>query len=139
DGRKADVLIHVSDSSEVDLVGTWVKGEGRGYGMSFLQTDGNNQEAKATFRTPDNLPAGRYHIYTYFPKTQKSAQEYQINVFDGRNNDLKIIDTEQVEIKGQTSSTWVGVGEYEFGQGGEAPFFEISGTGVEGTVAANAV
>ncbi|MGO1596992.1 MAG: FAD-dependent oxidoreductase [Sphingobacterium sp.] len=139
DGRQADVLIHISDSDQVELVGHWAKGQGKGYGMSFMQTDGDNQDAKATFHTPEDLPAGRYQLYTYLPRTKKSAQEYQVNVFDGTTDDLKIINTEQVDIKGQTSSTWVGVGEYQFGQGGDAPFFEISGTGVEGTVAANAV
>ncbi len=49
------------------------------------------------------------------------------------------MDLSQVEIKGQTSSTWVPLGSAVVVQGDESAFVEISTKGANGIVAANAV
>ena len=139
DNRPADILIHVSQKDQVSLDGTWTKGTGKGYGMSYMQTAGDGTAAKAVFHLPSTTGAGRYMLYSYFPKTKDSADGYTVHVFNGKEKKQVYLDLANVEIKGQTSSTWVPVGEFTLAEGKTKPYVEINQAEAKGTVAANAI
>ncbi|WP_437919965.1 FAD-dependent oxidoreductase [Sphingobacterium sp. LRF_L2] len=139
DSRLADILVHVSDKERVSLVGSWDQGIGKGYGMSYMQSAAADGSAQARFHLPETAKSGRYHLYTYFPKMAESGSTCTINVYDGGAVETKKLDFGKVEIKGQTSSTWVSVGEYTIESGSKKPYVEISTAGANGLVAANAI
>src|SRR5690606_42079796 len=88
----------------------------------------------------DALPiSGKYKVYTYYPKKAESAVKHGLAIFNGKSVENKTLDYSKVEIKGQTSSTWVEVGEFTFYQGKNNPYVEISNKGADGIVAANAI
>lgn len=138
DKRAADELIHVSNSEQVKLSGNWSDGKGRGFGMSFKESAGK-EDAKARFTASKPLKAGNYKVYTYYPKKAESAVKHDLAIFNGKTVENKTLDYSKVEIKGQTSSTWVEVGEFTFYQGKNNPYVEISNKGADGIVAANAI
>ncbi|WP_293930562.1 FAD-dependent oxidoreductase [Sphingobacterium sp. UBA6645] len=138
DKRAADELIHVSNSEQVKLSGNWSDGKGRGFGMSFKESAGK-EDAKARFTASKPLKAGNYKVYTYYPKKAESAVKHDLVIFNGKTVENKTLDYSKVEIKGQTSSTWVEVGEFTFYQGKNNPYVEISNKGADGIVAANAI
>lgn len=138
DKRSADELIHVSNTKQVTLKGNWEEGKGKGYGMSFKET-APSAEASARFTSSKPLKAGKYKIYTYFPKQAESTKKQQLVIFNGQSVTEKTLDFAKVEIKGQTSSTWVEVGEFTFYQTKDKPYLEISNKNADGLVAANAV
>ncbi|MGN0020874.1 MAG: FAD-dependent oxidoreductase [Sphingobacterium hotanense] len=138
DRRAADELIHVSNSEQVKLSGNWSDGKGRGFGMSFKESAGK-EDAKARFTASKPLKAGNYKVYTYYPKKAESAVKHDLAIFNGKTVENKTLDYSKVEIKGQTSSTWVEVGEFTFYQGKNNPYVEISNKGADGIVAANAI
>ncbi|MCT1526705.1 FAD-dependent oxidoreductase [Sphingobacterium hotanense] len=138
DKRAADELIHVSNSEQVKLSGNWSDGKGRGFGMSFKEYTGK-EDAKARFTASKPLKAGKYKVYTYYPKKAESAVKHDLAIFNGKTVENKTLDYSKVEIKGQTSSTWVEVGEFTFYQGKNNPYVEISNKGADGIVAANAI
>ncbi len=138
DKRASDELIHVSNSKQVNLSGNWSDGKGRGFGMSFKESNGKDAAA-ARFTASKPLKAGKYKVYTYYPKKAESAIKHGLAIFNGKSVENKILDYSKVEIKGQTSSTWVEVGEFTFYQGKNNPYVEISNQGADGIVAANAI
>lgn len=136
DQRQADYLVTSTDSNSVMLTGHWEAGKAKGYGRSYLETEaGDLSSAKFT---ADSLKAGKYQVYTYFPKSKTSSNELSYVVFDGKESTEKVLDLASVEIIGQTTSTWVPLGDYTIKEG-STPFVEISNKGAKGTVAANAV
>ncbi|MBE8714458.1 FAD-dependent oxidoreductase [Sphingobacterium hungaricum] len=138
DHRQADELIHVSDSDLVSLTGNWENGKSKGYGMSYKEAD-SEATSVAKFNTSKNFKSGKYKLYTYFPKTEASSSTLTINVFNGKDVKSNLVDLNKVEIKGQTTSTWVDLGEYAFDTASDKPYIEISTENTNGTVAANAV
>ncbi|WP_257669914.1 FAD-dependent oxidoreductase [Parapedobacter tibetensis] len=138
DGREPDVLINSTDSDAVQFAGNWKKGRSKGYGRTYVEADGKDGLSSATF-IAKSLKPGRYQLYTYFPKHAESATKVSYRVFDGKRVSENILDLSTVEIKGQTSSTWVSLGSYTIVKGSEPAFVEISTKGADGVVAANAV
>ena len=138
DKRAADELIHVSNENQVTLTGDWTDGKGKGFGMSFKEAS-TSAAACARFTASKPLKAGKYKIYTYFPKKAESAEKHQLRIFDGQSLTEKTLDYSKVEIKGQTTSTWVEVGEFTFYPTKDKPYLEISNKQSNGVVAANAV
>lgn len=138
DKRDSDELIHVSNTAQVTLKGDWAEGKGRGFGMSFKESTGSTAST-ARFTASKPLKAGKYKVYTYFPKKAESAPKHSLVIFNGKSTENKMLDYSKVEIKGQTSSTWVEVGEFTFYQGNSNPYVEITNQGAQGIVAANAI
>lgn len=138
DNRQADELIHVSDSELVSLTGSWSKGKSKGYGMSYQESRPEGL-SEARFNTSTGFKPGKYKLYTYFPKTKESSSSLTINIFNGETEKTKTVDLDKVEIKGQTSSTWVYLGEFAFQKSTSNPYVEISTKGANGIVAANAI
>jgi Pyruvate/2-oxoglutarate dehydrogenase complex, dihydrolipoamide dehydrogenase (E3) component, and related enzymes len=138
DGRQADVLISSTDTGSVKFTGSWTDGRSKGYGRTYVEADSKEGLSTARF-IARGLKPGKYQVYTYFPKTAESAPRFSYTIGDGKQVSEKMLDLSTVEIKGQTSSTWVPIGELEMGEGTEEVFVELSTKGADGIVAANAV
>src|SRR5690606_33507302 len=109
----------------------------KGYGMSYQEVK-NDPSATARFSPGEDFLAGTYKLYTYFPKTPESAPSGKFTIFTGKSSLEKTINFKEVNIQGQTTSTWVEVGEYTFENGSKRPYVTISADS-EGTLAANAM
>lgn len=138
DFRKADYLVNCTDSNAVAFTGKWDTGKSKGYGRTYYQAESADGLSTATFTAPA-ITSGSYDVYTYFPKTAESSEKLTYVVFDGKNQDERVLDLSGVEIKGQTSSTWVSLGSYTVTNETKPPFVTISTKGADGIVAANAV
>lgn len=138
DNRRPDVLIDFQKSDAIVLDGEWDAGTRRGYGRSYKQADGEKGIATARF-TAAELEDGYYDIYTYYPRSSRSAKQLTYRIYDGNQTVKKTLDLTNVEIKGQTSSTWVSLGRYKINLDGGTPYVELSNEGSEGIVAANAM
>ncbi|PPL04202.1 FAD dependent oxidoreductase [Parapedobacter indicus] len=139
DGRQVDYLISSTDTDAVAFSGNWDPGKSKGYGRGYVQAESAAGLSAATF-TATSIADGTYDVYTYFPKTAESSRKLTYAVFDGKREKELVLDLSSVEIKGQTSSTWVPLGSYTVTKGGtRPPSVTLSTKGADGTVAANAV
>lgn len=139
DFRRPDLLVHVSEHNYVDLDGSWEKRNGGGYGLSHMFTDGKKELSKARFNMTKTPATGKYKLFTYYIKTADSASKYTVRIFNGRTIESKTVDLSDVQIIGQTNSTWVSIGEIDMQQGSSSPYIEISNEEANGVVVANAV
>ncbi|WP_216660658.1 FAD-dependent oxidoreductase [Sphingobacterium prati] len=137
DGRRADYLIHVENKDQVTLKGAWHKSAKKGYGMSYQEVD-NDPAAAACFIPGKDFTGGEYKLYSYFPKTAESTVTGKFIINTGKTSIEKNINFKEVSIMGQTTSTWVELGEYEFEEGSNKPFVEIT-PNAKGVLAANAI
>ena len=137
DGRKSDYIIQVENPDQVVLKGRWRKSPKKGYGMSYQEV-ANDADAFARFTAGSDFVAGKYKLYSYFPRTAESAATGKFIVYTGKNSIEKNINFKEVSIQGQTTSTWVEVGEYEFENGNSRPYVEIR-PNANGVLAANAL
>jgi hypothetical protein len=133
DGRTPDYLVTSENKTAVQFTGAWTKGSRSGFGKTHRQADSKTGFSTAMF------VAGRYQVYTYFPKAQESSPIVTYRIFDGQRTVEKQLDLSKVEIKGQTSSTWVKIGDYTIKTSEGRPFVEMSTKGASGIVAANAI
>lgn len=138
DGRQPDMLISSTDADAVQFVGNWKEGRSKGYGRTYVEADSKDGLSTAKF-VARNLKTGSYQVYTYFPKAPKSASQFNYKISDGKQVSEKILDLSGIEIKGQTSSTWVSIGGLTVEEGADEVFVELSTNGAKGVVAANAV
>jgi hypothetical protein len=137
DGRQADYIIQVENTDQVELRGKWIKSAKKGYGMSYQEAH-SDPAATARFSPGKDFVAGKYKLYSYFPKTAESAASGLFKVFTGKQFVEKNINFKEVNIQGQTTSTWVEVGEYTFESGSKKPYVEIR-SNAQGVLAANAL
>ncbi|GAB3959715.1 FAD-dependent oxidoreductase [Spirosoma harenae] len=138
DGSTAEILIDNDNKTAVAATGTWrletkLKG---GYGPSYLV---NEESTGGSVKfTPDVVKAGKYHIYTYFPRLAKNATELSIIVSNGKANKTIPIKPADIVVVGQTSGEWVSLGEYDLSKG-KTSSVEIVAKQPDGPVVADAV
>ncbi|WP_293939143.1 FAD-dependent oxidoreductase [Sphingobacterium sp. UBA5996] len=137
DGRMADYIIHVENKDQVMLKGDWHVSSKKGYGMSYQEVD-SDLAAVARFTPGKDFAAGKYKLYSYFPKTAESTEAGKFIIHTGKTRIEKKINFKEVHILGQTTSTWVALGEYEFENGGNKPYVEMM-PAAKGVLAANAL
>ncbi|WP_286733359.1 MULTISPECIES: FAD-dependent oxidoreductase [Sphingobacterium] len=137
DGRRADYIIHVDDKDQVMLKGNWRKSAKKGYGMSYQEAD-SNPGAMARFTPGKDFSGGKYMLYSYFPRTAESTESGTFIIHTGKTRIEKTINFKEVNILGQTTSTWVALGEYVFEKGRSKPYVEIT-SDAKGILAANAI
>lgn len=101
-------------------------------------TFSNNGAATARF-IANNMEDGYYDIYTYYPRYANGSKHLTYRVYDGKEMIENVLDLSNIEIKGQTSSTWVSLGRYKINPDGGAAYVELSNEGADGVVVANAV
>lgn len=137
DGRRADYIIHVENEDQVMLKGTWRKSAKKGYGMSYQEAD-SSPGTVARFIPGKDFAGGKYMLYSYFPKTAESTPSGTFIIHTGNTKIEKTINFKEVNILGQTTSTWVALGEYAFEKGVSTPYVEITSE-AKGILAANAI
>ncbi len=137
DGRPADVWIDSRDSSQVTYTGTWKEVKQGGYGSAFRVSTDVSTPSIARF-TPKGLAAGKYDIYSYYPKIKGGSSKIAYVLSDGKKQTRKAIDLHQVRIEGQTSGDWLYIGEVSIGHDTQS-FVEITNYQSDGAVAANSV
>ncbi|MGA0557699.1 FAD-dependent oxidoreductase [Larkinella sp. VNQ87] len=138
DGSTPEILVDNDDKTRVNTNGNWrleSKSKG-GYGPSYLVNE--TGETGAVRFIPEIAKAGKYKIYTYFPRLPKSASELGITVADGKATKTIPIKPSDIVVVGQTSGEWVALGEYELPKGKTASV-EIAATQPDGPVVADAV
>ncbi|SEM53121.1 FAD dependent oxidoreductase [bacterium A37T11] len=137
DGRTADVWIDSRDSTQVSYTGTWKEVKQGGYGSAFRVSSDVASFSSARF-TPKGLAAGKYSIYSYYPKLKAGSSKMEYVLSDGKIRTRKEIDLHQVHIEGQTSGDWLYIGDMNVDANTQS-FVEITNSGADGAVAANAV
>lgn len=138
DGSTPEILVDNDHKDNVATTGSWrletkLKG---GYGPSYLV---NEESAGGSVKfTPDVVKAGKYHIYTYFPRLSKTTTELGITVSTGTSSKTIPIKPADIVVVGQTTGEWVSLGEYTLPKG-KTSSVEIVAKQPDGPVVADAV
>lgn len=116
-GSQPDVLVDDSDPG-VYCSGTWRRiNKAGGYGLSFMQTD---EKTDGTVNFTASVPtSGSYKIYTYqtVKPTFSSTVDVAVTISDKRHD--IVIPRSDIKVEGQTTTTWVELGEYELSDSDE--------------------
>lgn len=112
DGSQPDILIDDNDAN-VTMSGAWSRVEGRGgYGLSYCRAEAfsnGSLDFKATIPSD-----GTYALYTYQPVKGQFSSSLDVRIsFNNKNYSISI-PRKEISISGQTTTTWVPLGEYDF-------------------------
>ncbi|MFD1142061.1 FAD-dependent oxidoreductase [Larkinella insperata] len=140
DGSTPEMLVDNENPALTATTGSWrLENKSKaGYGPSYLVHEGAGAEGASVRFTPEVVKAGKYRLYTYFPRLAKSASEVTITVFDGKVRRTIPIKPAEIVVVGQTSGEWVALGEYELPKGKTASV-DIAARQADGPVVADAV
>lgn len=113
DGRQADLIIDDSDSGVI-ADEHWLKCEKKGgYGLSFYEVGPSETEVGVSF--PAVIPsAGNYAVYTCQPVSPKFSSVLNVLVQSAGKTCQVSVPRSQMKIAGQTSNTWIKIGDYYF-------------------------
>ena len=137
DGSQPDLLIDDSDSGVIASA-AWIHRENAGgYGLSYYESD--KGEDAGSVRYTAVIPSdGLYSIYTYQPVGRKYSSVLSVDIeFSGAVHHVNLKRSE-MNISGQTSTTWAEIGKYEFSSGEEVEV-SITGKDSDGLLRADAV
>ncbi|WP_234734945.1 FAD-dependent oxidoreductase [Tellurirhabdus bombi] len=137
DGSIPEILVDNDDKGAVMVSGEWKDSKSKGgYGPSFLVNDG---QSKSHVRfTPTIQKAGKYQVFTYFPRVEKPTSQLGITVSDGKTSKEITVKPNDVVVVGQTSGEWVSLGEYTLAPG-KTGYVEIATKEADGSAVADAV
>lgn len=138
DGRKPDVISSVADEKHIAITGDWEKVAAKGYGKYYLVSSAANSEASVKFGFDHKAQRGKYKAYYYYPKSDKDASEIDLELYNGKEKKSISLNLKEVKIQGQTTSTWVEIGEFDFDFSANA-YFKVTTKDAKGDIAANAV
>ena len=138
DGSISDLLVDNEDKANVNLTGNWSVQNKGGYGPTFLASDPANKDLQSVKFSPQIVKEGKYNAYIYFPKLPKISSQIKLSLFDGKNKKEITVKESDIVVVGQTSGEWFHLGEYNF-QPGKGVYVEISNSGADGLVFADAV
>lgn len=138
DGRKPDVISSVADEKHIAITGGWEKVAAKGYGKYYLVSSAANSEASVKFGFDRKAQRGKYKAYYYYPKSDKDASEIDLELYNGKEKKSISLNLKEVKIQGQTTSTWVEIGEFDFDFSANA-YFKVTTKDAKGDIAANAV
>ena len=111
-GNISDILIDDNDAN-VTMSGDWSRVEGRGgYGLSYCRADAFSD---GSFDFKATIPSdGTYALYTYQPVKGQFSSSLDVRIsFNNKNYSISI-PRKEISISGQTTTTWVPLGEYDF-------------------------
>jgi hypothetical protein len=138
DFRKPDIISQVADDSGIEIKGEWKNVKLKGYGKFHLESEGDEKGNYVKFSFDLKSFPGRYKAYYYYPKSETDAKSISLELFNGREMKQLSLNLGEVEILGQTISTWVALGEFDFDFAAKS-YFKILTNGTSGKVAANAI
>lgn len=138
DGSTPDIVV---DDADIQLDGSsaWQRSDSKdGYGRSYFILQPNSKKEKLRYNI-DVKDGGVYKLYTYYIKRGASSKLTKLNVVAAGKREEFVVDADQIVIKGQTTSQWVEIGEYEL-EPGEECYVEFTNDGdVTGQIVADAV
>ncbi len=138
DHRQPDVLVQVADEESVEVIGEWEIIPLKGYGKHYLKNSLATDHEFVKFNLDTKASAGKYKAYYYYPRTAEDVELVKMEVFDGRETKPVSLNLKEVEIVGQTTSTWVEIGAFDFRFEGK-PYVKVFSNKSDGTVPANAI
>lgn len=138
DFRKPDLVSQVADSTAVQMEGNWKKIIAKGYGKYHLENNSKKADEYVKFNFNPKASSGSYKAYYYFPKSKSNNKTVQLAIYNGKEMKMISLRLDEVKIQGQTSSTWVEIGEFEFSFANN-PYIKVLTTDAIGVVAANAI
>jgi hypothetical protein len=138
DFRKPDLVSQVADSTAVQMEGNWKKIIAKGYGKYHLENNSKKADEYVKFNFNPKASSGSYKAYYYFPKGKSNNKTVQLAIYNGKEMKMISLRLDEVKIQGQTSSTWVEIGEFEFSFANN-PYIKVLTTDAIGVVVANAI
>ncbi|MGN0190885.1 MAG: FAD-dependent oxidoreductase [Candidatus Cryptobacteroides sp.] len=113
DGRQADLIIDDSDS-EVTADALWTRCEKRGgYGLSYYESGPSDSLSEVVF--PAVIPsAGNYSVYTCQPVSPGYSSVLNVAISCADGTYRICVPRSEMKVSGQTSDTWIKLGEYRF-------------------------
>jgi len=138
DNSTPEILVDNDDAAHVVKTGDWTISHQGCYGPSVFIDEGGSNSAKSVQFIPSIIRAGKYKLYSYFPKLKNATSETVITVFDGKTKTEVIVKESDINVEGQTSGEWVALGSYDFPSGRHS-YAEISNQNANGVVVADAV
>jgi hypothetical protein len=138
DNSTPEILVDNDDAAHIIKTGDWATSHNGCYGPSVFIDDGGSNAAKSVRFIPGIIRAGKYKVYSYFPKLANAASETTITVFDGKTKTEVRIKESEINVEGQTSGEWVALGSYDFPAGTHS-YAEISNENANGAVVADAI
>ena len=140
DGSPADILIDNEDKNNSATQGNWKKNKDskNSYASSWLEMNGNDNQAGLVKFIPV-IPVNRkYKVYTYVPKIAGTSSIVTINIFNGNKINEIVLDLNNVKVEGQTSGEWALIGSYDLKKGNKN-YISLTNKNANGTVIADAV
>ena len=139
DGSPADILIDNEDKNNIATQGNWKKKDSKNsYASSWLEMNGNDNQAGLVKFIPV-IPVNRkYKVYTYVPKIAGTSSIVTINIFNGNKINEIVLDLNNVKVEGQTSGEWALIGSYDLKKGNKN-YISLTNKNANGTVIADAV
>jgi hypothetical protein len=118
DGNTPEILVDNDDISAVAIKGGWKRMpnfEGC-YGPSLLRNATPKAGDLVKF-TPSIKKEGTYKLYVYVVKSNGVTGKINLLISDGKTETEKLIDLNNLDVKGQTEGEWVPLGQYHFAEG----------------------
>jgi hypothetical protein len=138
DNSTPEILVDNDDAAHVVKTGDWTISHQGCYGPSVFIDEGGSNSAKSVQFIPSIVRAGKYKLYSYFPKLKNATSETVITVFDGKTKTEVIVKESDINVEGQTAGEWVALGSYDFPSGAHS-YAEISNQNANGVVVADAI
>lgn len=113
DGTQPDIVVDDTDSG-VTVSGEWEKiNAPGGYGLSYYEIKPTAERGSIVYDI-DIPSSGRYKVYTYQNVKDKLSSTINAEVVSGGIAYHNSIIRNELNVEGQTSTTWVEIGEYLF-------------------------
>ena len=137
DGSQPDILIDDADSG-VSATSGWKRyDKSGGYGLSYYETAPG--DGSACVRYTAVIPSdGKYAVYAYQPVRGNLSSSLEVDLEYGSTVRPVSLPRSEMKVSGQTSTTWVEIGEYEIASGTEVTV-SITDRNSDGPVRADAV
>lgn len=138
DNGTPEVLVDNDAAAHIVKTGNWVTMHQGCYGPSAFTDDGKSNSTKSVRFIPSIIKAGKYKVYSYFPKLTNATSKTSVTVFDGKTKTELVLKGSDIKVEGQTAGEWVALGTYRF-PSGKKSYAEISTKNADGVVVADAI
>lgn len=137
DKSTPEILVD-NDDAHVVKTGIWATIHQKCYGPSAFTEDSKSDSIKSVKFIPTIIKAGKYKVYSYYPKLDNGTLKTSIIVFDGKTKKEIVVKESDIQVEGQTAGEWMALGTYSL-PSGKKSFVEITNKHADGVVVADAV
>jgi hypothetical protein len=137
DGSTPDLIID-NLSPMVKTEGNWELKTRQVYGPNALIWDKKDQSAATVTFHANDLKAGQYEVFCYYPVVANGTSRTAVQIFDGEVTHNYTLLKSNIKVVGQTSGEWISLGSYTFTNVSKA-FVRISNDQADGVVVADAI